>query len=187
MGKKCPSKSDIFDLAKKFREEQKQNKYYKNQYLLNSDIDQASVEFQDLSREGNTPTLYKNMRLLGLSDEIWVKEALYCGFSTKKLHRSPTHHIIPINFLSDSSIKIDLHKIIDDGRNGIILPNISNCEYNFTLGTAHGNHSSEYEQFIKEQLSKCISTNDVWEMLDDIKPKLYEGSLPLCDTNTKNT
>ena len=171
---------EILRMAKDFRS----NSNYKCQYLLSSDIKCDNIKFQDLSQGGNTWTLYNNMLILGVNDEIWINEYLICRFRKKKtlnnnFIRSQTHHVVPKSLIGVSSIQLDLKTIIDDGRNGIILPTTTNCAYNFALGTAHGNHSTDYDNKIREEISGCTRIEELWPLLDTIKTELYEGKRPL--------
>ena len=126
---------------------------YKCQFLRHEDVIKYNIIYQDLSQGGNTWTLYNNMRLLGLTDDIWVNECLKFHFRQRKFTRSQTHHVIPKTLIGDSSVKLNLKELIDDGRNGIILPSTSNCEYNFALGTAHGKHYSDYDDYVKKLIA----------------------------------
>jgi hypothetical protein len=189
MDKNNLSEDEILTMARDFRNSQNYN--YKCQYLLSNDIITANTDYQDLSQGGNTWTLYNNMLILGVSDEIWIYEYLICGFrkrktETSKYIRSQTHHVIPKSLIGDCSINIDLKSIIDDGRNGIILPTTTNCEYNFALGTAHGNHSSDYDSKIRKIISGCKCVEELWPLLDSIKSDLFNGSCHLTKSHKCN-
>lgn len=180
MERKYPNEEEILKMAKNFRKDSN----HKCQYLYSSDVMTDNIDYQDLSQGGKAWTLYNNMLILGLSDVIWVYEYLICGFRRKKSKtakyiRSQTHHIIPKNLIGDCRIHFDLQSIIDDGRNGIILPTTTNCEHNFANGTPHGNHSKQYEAQIISKINQIKDKNDIWSILDDIKEELYNGTLLL--------
>ena len=175
---------EIITMAEKFRK----RSCYKCQFLYSDDLITENLKYQSFTQEGDTEVLYKNMRLLGLTDEIWVNEALICHFvkaesKGEKLKRSPTHHIIPKSVFKKTSFQKILKErnldiIVDDGRNGIILPNGQNRVFCFSKGTAHtGDHTDDYKAIIERRIEKCTSEQTFWEIVDEIKEDLYKGSL----------
>lgn len=186
MGKKCPTDEEIKDAAASF----KKASHYTCQYLHTDDVKKENIPYQESYWENNANTLYINMRLLGLSDEIWVNERLKCGFSNQQtIHcqtdRSPTHHIIPV-CLSSRVNKIlepkGFNININDGRNGIILPPTKDSKINFAQGVAHEtihNDNKVYNNYIITMIANVSTESELWEALNPIKKQLYDGTFQL--------
>lgn len=166
----------------------KLNAVYRYQFLCKADVCRKNINYQNKyysnTQTGNATILYANMVILGLSEIIAINERLIFKIGKQnhpfsKYHRSPTHHVIPIELQNNKVIK-ELHQIhLNDGRNGIILPHNKNSNYNFANGTPHCGSHPNYTNEVQRRITNCKNEDELWAIVDGLKWELYENKLKL--------
>ena len=165
-------KKDVLKAARVYRKQLN----WKAQYVLSDDVPSETILTQTFGKAKDGTVLFNNMKKLGVSNEIPELEQKTFNITGV----SPSHHIVGGKTIyADESRKIFAKYNIDinDGRNGIVLPN---GEQNFARGTIHsGSHSEEYEKMVYERIKNCSSEKELWSAIDDIKKGLFNGTIKL--------
>lgn len=160
---------------------------YRCQFLCKGDLCIDNIDYQNdfyaTSKTGNATILYVNMVILGLSEIIAINERLIYKIGKKdtsfsKIHRSPTHHVIPMELRNASIIK-KLDICLNDGRNGIILPHGNNRTLNFATGAPHSGSHPEYTKKVERRIANCQNEDELWAIVDGLKWELYEDKIEL--------
>ncbi len=149
---------------------------WRAQYVKADEVPIDKIQTQAFGKPKDATTLFKNMKKLGVSNEIPDQEQNIF----KIIGVSPSHHIVGgrSEYANESRKIFETFKIdINDGRNGIVLPNNI---LNFARGTKHsGSHSEEYEKYVYEQIKNCKSEQEIWKEIDKIKGGLFNGTVQL--------
>lgn len=169
------SKSKILKAAADFRK----NGTWNLQYVKSNDIPLDKISVQKLGKEAVASILYDNMVTLGLPEDIAKTE--YNVFQLQKtlFRRTQAHHIISGKSPAAEESRKILKKFgidINDGRNGILLPN---NKAHFAKGSKHGTSTTEYDKTVYGRIKDCSTKEELLDKLDEIKNDLYNGVLPI--------
>lgn len=168
-------RNTILKEAKRFRESCSPDLQFVSSY----DVLTNRIMEQKLGLQPSAPILYSNMVKLGLPETIAKTE--YDQFELQKtiFQRVNAHHIVSGNSPAAQKSREIFAKYgldINDGRNGILLPN---NKANFARGSKHGTSTVDYDNEVYDRIKYSTSQEDLVEALDEIKQDLYEGKLPI--------
>lgn len=182
------------------------------QFINQSDYDAMLKKFPDLLKKirlgkpASSKLLLNNMLVvMGKNGTRYTKEKEILSAFAKiynkggHLRRAQAHHIVAGGKPAAEGSRKILQKFgidINDPRNGILLP--MNTESIFK-GPLHGNHCAhncvdfagktfqDYDSYIFSRLKEAKSSSDCFNILDDIKVKLYKGQINLLNHRAPNT
>ena len=168
-------KANIYKQAANFRKKVTEDM----QYVKSQNIPLDKVAKQQIGQKPDASTLYNNMVILGLPEDITIMEKKVYKLQSTDIHRTKTHHIISATSPSAAKSREKLKEFdidINDGRNGILLPDNKG---HFAKGSKHGKSSNEYDNAVYERIKDCTTKEDLLNRLDEIKNDLYNGVLPI--------
>lgn len=150
----------------------------------------------DLTKNGSSKILEKNMRLCGVSK--WINKNERIKRYLKLTRQVEAHHIIPSNPTTESSRKakeiwVKYFGSVDHPCNGIWLGKSNKNGYKFLAnGSNHGPNTIKYEEQVGELISitynkyKKQYAKDpkmmqkiLAESVDELKKRLYKGNLAI--------
>lgn len=168
-------KLDIYKTASEFRK----NGTWNLQYVKWHNIPMDKVSTQHIGKRANAKTLYINMVILGMPEDITIIEKKVYKLQSTDIRRTKTHHIISGTSKAAEKSREILKKFnidINDGRNGILLPDNKG---HFAKGSKHGTSTIDYDNAVYERIKNCTTKEDLLNELDKIKDDLYYGILPI--------
>ena len=169
------NKSTILKEAANFRA----NGSWSLQFVKSNDIPTEQIFKQTIGKEAKASTLYNNMVKLGLPEDIAKTEYNVFKLQLTSFRRTQAHHIVSGNSAAAKESRAILDKFgidINDGRNGILLPN---NKAHFAKGSKHGTSTVEYDNAVYERIKNCSTKEELLNKLDEIKNDLYNGVLPI--------